>query len=256
MTLPARACRQRHALLRQKGLPPRGHRQFGRSLAVAVGLRATQRIGFSKRTARIRILVDLVGRDHDRRLERRTGPARLEHPRGAHDVDVEGFRGLGVAAPHQRLRRQMEDDLRIAVRHRAAQGVGVANVGDLAVAEAADVGSVEQVMVPLRRQRVAGYPGAHLRQPECQPAALEAGMAGQQDALAGPEGRVDAAVAEPRHYQTRQGASPRSHIASSARFSRSVSIGCQKPSCWKQASSPAAARRSIGSRSQTSRRRR
>jgi hypothetical protein len=55
----------------------------------------------------------------------------------------------------------------------------------------------------------------------------------------------------PPPHLVSQGAFPSAHIASSARLSRSVSIECQKSSCWKAISSPSAASRSIGPFSKT-----
>src|SRR5471030_1339895 len=68
-------------------------------------------------------------------------------------------------------------------------------------------------------------------------------MAGKKDLLAVPERLVD-------HYHTFHGARPLCHSSSRCVLSRSVSMGCQKPSCSKAESWPPSASFSSGSRSQ------
>ena len=72
----------------------------------------------------------------------------------------------------------------------------------------------EELLAKLRAQAL---------QPQRQPASLEAGVAGEKDFFPTPEFRF--------HVQTFQGALPELHKASRWFLSRSVSIGCQKPSC-------------------------
>jgi len=82
----------------------------------------------------------------------------------------------------------------------------------------------KQTGIGFRRQGEAGDLRAELQQPQGQPAALEAGVAREQNAPPTPEGRI-------RGHQRFQGALPFSHSSSRCTRSRRVSIGCQKPWC-------------------------
>src|SRR5262245_14997062 len=74
-----------------------------------------------------------------------------------------------------------------------------------------------------RRQGKPGYVCIHFAQPCGKPAALEAGMTGQEDAT------VSVDITERTHAQTFQGALPVAQRSSSWFLSRNVSIACQKP---------------------------
>src|SRR4030095_12497355 len=78
-------------------------------------------------------------------------------------------------------------------------------------------------------------------QPQAEPGALEAGVAGDEDAAVAPEAQA----------QPFQGGDAPAHSSSSARRSRMVSMGCQKPSWRKAVSWPPAASFSSGSCSHT-----
>src|SRR4029453_5074851 len=87
----------------------------------------------------------------------------------------------------------------------------------------------------------SGDRGAQLLQPQAEPGALEAGVAGPEDAAVAPEAQA----------QTFQGGDAPVQSSSSKRRSRMVSMGCQKPSWRKAASWPPAASFSRGSCSHT-----
>ena len=86
----------------------------------------------------------------------------------------------------------------------------VAEVGDAMVHAIADVGDVEQRRRGQRCQRNAAYRCAHRLQPQRQPAPLEAGVAGQQDASALPERGLGPGI----HAQVFHGALPEAHSSS------------------------------------------
>ena len=108
------------------------------------------------------------------------------------------------------------------------------------------LGQGEEIGLSGGRQRHAGHLRAQALQPQGQPGTFEAGVAGDQHAFAAPEVGIRAH----RGYQHFQGARPDCHRSSSRFFSRSVSIGCQKPVCSKARSWPLVARRAMGSSSQ------
>src|SRR6185312_145221 len=140
---------------------------------------------------------------------------------------------------------EMEDHLRIERGDRFARGDLVADVATAIVEHFRDARRFEEARLRGRLERVAAHLRTEAREPERKPASLEAGMAGDEDALVPPRGRVDA-------HHAFQGARPLDHSSSRTFLSRSVSIGCQNPS-WRYArNSPSRDRRSSGSCSQMS----
>ena len=124
-----------------------------------------------------------------------------------------------------------------------AKASAVANVG-MHLLHARRSNEIARIGRGIGRQRIPHHGSPKLREPERQPGTLEARVAGQEDPFATPEACV-------RGQKMRQGACPLSHRSSSKRFSRSVSIGCQKPSCSKAINCPSRANCSIGPRSHT-----
>ena len=128
---------------------------------------------------------------------------------------------IGIGSAHQRLRGEVEDQLGPGGGDRVLERSRVANValdmgdqlGEARLGEEARVG---------RGKREAGDVGAELVQPQRQPAALEAGMTGDQHAAAAP------GIAFHQHFH----GAPLAHNSSRWTLSRSVSIGCQKP-LWR-----------------------
>ena len=120
------------------------------------------------------------------------------------------LRPADVAAGPQAACQRRHDRRQIAERNRPIEFYR--GQRDAAVRRHRDVAAVEVVE------------GAHLVEPGCQPSALESRMPGDQDRPVLPELRV-------RLYQTFHGASPESHKDRKRFLSRTVSIGCQKPSC-------------------------
>ncbi len=130
------------------------------------------------------------------------------------------------------------------VPHRGVHRIGMPDVADPAVAQRPNVGQLEQVRRGGGRQRQPCHAGTKPRQPQRKPCALETGVAGQQHAFAAPEGRAW------RTHHFFHGARPDCHRSSSRFFSRSVSMGCQKPACIQATSSPSRAKPASGSASQ------
>ena len=115
--------------------------------------------------------VALVRRHADHSADAARLAHRLQDVGGADDVDrVDGRRVL-VAALDGGQRGEVEDDLGARVGDCGTHGCGVGHVASVAAGE-------------------AGHLGAEGLQPQRQPAALEAGVAGDEDAPPGPERRV------------------------------------------------------------------
>ena len=115
----------------------------------------------------------------------------------------------------------MQDEVRLESAYGGAEGLSVANVGELRAATSADLQPVMEGLVRLRSQREATDLSAEAEQPMGEPGTLEAGLAGQEDTLP--------FVSSAEHHHFFQGARPEAQSSSRRFFSRRVSIGCQKP---------------------------
>ena len=170
--------------------------------------------------------------------------------RGAHHVGLEGGRAdrdscrARAAAPRDGRRSRAALRATSSATHRAASRMSP----KMAVAQPSPMLRLgKEIRRRRRRAGDAGHLGAQPVQPERRASALEAGVAGEQHALARARSRVCACS---RHCQIFHGALPDAQSSSSMVLSRSVSIGCQKPRCSKAISWPSRASRSIGALSQ------
>lgn len=184
-----------------------------------------QRIILAVGQMMLAVEVHLVGGDHQRHTHRRQIAQGIEHMGGAHDIGGKGFNRGVVAHAHQRLRRQMQHDLGLGLAHDTVEARLVADIADVALHGALDIGQHEQIGARAGGKGDAGDNGPLVGQPERQPAPLETGVSGDKDAFSSPEVRIC--------YHFFQGALPEAQRSSSMFFSRRVSMGCQKPSCWK-----------------------
>ena len=224
-----------------------GGDQFGTGLAAGIGIGAAHGFVFAVGPDPFAVVVALVGGDVDHGLDAGRLAHRFQQVDRAHDVDGVGFHRRGVGVAHQRLGGQMQHDVGPRSLHGAGQCLGVAQVGEGMAGKAGlKPCDREEIRLGRRRQRIAMHFRAHVGQPQAQPAALEAGVAGHEDALAAPEFPLVGHA----HGQVFQGALPEVQRSSSRFFSRSVSIGCQNPSCSNAMSSPCWLSRVSGSPSQ------
>ena len=195
---------------------------------------AAEAIGFAVAVAPLAVFIHLVGGDHHHRAGVIQAAQGFEHIQRPHHIGGPGAEGIEVAAAHQGLGRKMQHHLGIGCRHKRSQGVGVTDV-DAAVLQLASqiqgsqIEGIEEAGAGVGGEGHAGDAGTKLEQPQRQPAALEAGVAGEQHAPAGPEGRVRAATRAGHQLQSFQGAWPLSQRSSRRLRSRRVSIDCQKP---------------------------
>src|SRR5690606_22356884 len=112
---------------------------------------------------------------------------RVEQVHRAHDVGRIGADRVGEGVAHDRLRRQVHDDLRPAARDGAGERVGVADVADHALDVVAEGDRPEQIRIGRWGQGIAGDAGAEAREPQAEPAADEAGVTRDEDPAAAPE---------------------------------------------------------------------
>ena len=160
----------------------------------------------------------------------------------SHNVGGVGFDRLNIGIAHKRLSGHVDNDLGTVFSEGRLQFGGVTDITNDAGHAIADLGNFEQARTGRRSQRITHHVRTHRLQPQRYPAPLEAGVPGQQHALAIPECRIQ--------DHTFHGAWPDCHNSSRRILSRRVSIGCQKPWCGNAARSPSSAKRSNGPRSQ------
>ncbi len=101
--------------------------------------------------------------------------------------------GCTVARAHQRLGGQVEHDLGPRRLAREAARRRIADVADMMTVGGRGAEQVVQARRGLRGKRQPGHLRPQARQPQRQPGALEAGVAGEENALASPEVGVGSA---------------------------------------------------------------
>ena len=148
---------------------------------------AAHRVVFAIAKDPLAVLVAFVGGDDDDGAHRRAEPSGLQHIGGPTDVDIESFLGLTIRAPHQRLRRQVKDNLGLERLHDVAHVLKVAHVAHLVAQTRGQTRQFEKTWFGWRWQGEAGDIGAELREPQCQPAAFETRVPGDENAPAGKE---------------------------------------------------------------------
>src|SRR5205823_6669349 len=189
----------------------RGH-QLRRALAHRVHIVPAERIVLTVGVRRLAIFVTFIASYDDGRTGPLLQPQSFEDVRGAEHVGLDGQDRLLIRLPHERLRREMKDVLRLALAQHLANGGKIAQVALDVTDGLADPRGLEQRGRRVRRQRKTGYLSAQLAQPERQPPTLETGVASEQDPLA--------AI---RVYQVFHGAWPLLHASLSMAYSRAVS---------------------------------
>ncbi len=239
----AAATRDRHGNAVRHRIHARDEVRAG--LARVIGMFTLQRRGLVIRQFLVRA-VGFVARRRHYGADEGTSPRGLEQrPRPA-DVRVERRHGVPIGDADDGLRGEVEDRIDFILAQRAFHEMLIAHVA------ADDIHARERVG---REECAARHPVAHERrdvgafieQPPDEPAAEQAGGAGDQDGPVTPV-RCRFLLA---HFHFFHGGAPPAQSDSSRRRSRSVSIGCQKPSWRNACSSPSLARRSSGSRSQS-----
>ena len=240
------------ALRLQESAPIARRDQLGRGLARAVGIVAAQRVALAVGIRPLAVEIDLVGGHHDRDAAVGHSAQRVEQVRGSHRVGREGRERVAVAGADQRLRSQMEDELGPRLAHRGGDRRGVAQIDDLARDRRVEIDEpVERRLVG--RQCNPGDLGAEATQPEREPRSLEAGVAGEDDALAAPE----RAVGRHAGHRSRRGRIVRAALTTASRaraptatapragFARAACPSAARSRCRR---TPSARRRAPGRR--------
>ena len=199
--------------------------QLRAALAVGVGVEAVKPLVFPVAPAPFVVPVDLV-RGHVHHAFHAAAPAHaLQQVHGAHDVDFVGFPGIAVALPDNGLGRQMEYDLRLRFGKDLHQTVKIPHIRPDVGDPLPEAGQFPEIRLCGGIQAAAGDDGPRVHQHPAEPAALEAGVPGDQHPLP----PVKCQLHQSSH--TFQGALPDCQSCSSSCFSRRVSMHCQKPSC-------------------------
>lgn len=174
--------------------------QLCAAFAVAVGVVAAHGFVFTVAPGPFFVFVAFVGSDVDHGLDVGGVAHRFEQMHRAHDVGGVGFNRVLVGIAHQGLCRHVDDDLWAVFSEDCLQFGQVTDIPDDTGHAFANISNFEQARVGRRRQCITHHVGTHGLQPERQPTALEAGVAGQQDAFAIPKCWI--------HDQTFHGALP------------------------------------------------
>jgi hypothetical protein len=101
---------------------------------------ATKRIVFTIGPAAFGVAIDLVARHHHRHL-RAVEPAQgIQDVHGTHHIGSEGVARFPETRAHQRLSRQMENNLWARLPDKRGQRRGIARIAKVALANRADIG--------------------------------------------------------------------------------------------------------------------
>ena len=100
---------------------PRCRDEFRRRLAHRIDIVAAERVVFAVGEFPFPILVALVAGDDDDRTAQFGPPYGFQQIGRADDIGVERLERFGVTAPHNRLRRQVENDFRLNLPERGVQ---------------------------------------------------------------------------------------------------------------------------------------
>jgi hypothetical protein len=158
--------------------------ELGRALRAAIDVLATQRIVLAIAPHPFDIVIAFVAGDHHRHTGPARLPQRLEHVHRADDVGREGIHRIGIGSRHDRLGGEVEHEIGPCLENGTAHRVQIAHI-DQAMVDPA----IQPQLLEHRRRggnvaRQADHLGAELEQPCRQPAALEAGMPGDEHPLA------------------------------------------------------------------------
>jgi len=92
---------------------------------------ASEGIILDEVTTCIGVSVDLVSRDDNDGFEIGLAIQRLKQVRGPHDIGLQCGDRFGIAAPHQRLSREMNDDFGACLPHCRGQHFAIGEIGNV-----------------------------------------------------------------------------------------------------------------------------
>ena len=172
--------------VREKRIAIRGHDDFRRRFARAVGIVAAERIALleiARRRATV-ILVALVACDHDDGAWEIHCADGFEQIGGAEHVGGEGRHRFAIGNADERLRGEVKNEFGLPFADGVFELMRVPDVLDGVLHPAFQFEREEERRLQ-RGQREAVDVCAEAEQPFAKPCALEAGVAGDQHALAG-----------------------------------------------------------------------
>jgi len=202
----------------------RGRHQFCTSLAAAVWVKTSHSVVLSVAPIQLAILVALVTRHHDDRANGGNLADLVKQMSCSHHIRRVRTDRILIRLAHDGLCSQVKHHLRRCGTDRSLQRIAISHVTDRGAHPLRDAAKLEEGWLGVGRECVPMYLRTESLQPKAEPTSLESSMPGEEDATSGPELVHD-------HFF--QGALPVSQSSSSISLSRRVSIGCQKPSCWK-----------------------
>jgi hypothetical protein len=116
-----------------------------------------ERIVFVVRARHFNCAIDFVGRHHHGDPHAVEPTQSVQHMRRAHHICFERSQRIAIALPHERLRREMKDDLGPRRANETGHARGIANVEEVASAQVRDFGFGKQIGRRQRRQADAGH---------------------------------------------------------------------------------------------------
>jgi hypothetical protein len=167
------------------------------SISLAVGVRP------------LIVVVYLVSSDGHDRASAAAVTYGVKHVGGTQHVGSEGVNRLAITFPHQGLRSEVENHIRIDLPDVLGNLLGVANVHQATVEQASNARRFKQVGCSRRWQSQAHYVGTKLLQPQGEPAALKTSVPRKQHLFPEPECRRGDCQVASLIYQTFHGACSR-----------------------------------------------
>ena len=175
--------RNRDALRVEKRFPVAVRHQLRAGFAVGIRVVAVQRLVLPIAPDPLAVLIDLVRRHVEEGADRVGPPDAFTDVHRPHDVCLIGEPRLPVGGPHDRLRGQMEDDIRLREIKGGLKRVWVPHVSPDGADPVPHAGKRVEIRIRRRIQRISGHIRPGLRENFHKPAPLEAGMACHQDAF-------------------------------------------------------------------------
>ena len=166
--------------------PPALNGNFAGSLAGRIGIVPAERIVFPVTGLLFAVLVTLVGGDHHAHPHAVDGPDGFHHVNGTHHINGIGFGRDVVTKADEGLRSKMENHFRTVFREDFLHPPDVPDVRtEIRPDLLSDTGKDIIVSLRSRVQCHANHFRTQLAKPDGKPTSFEAGMAGDQHALAG-----------------------------------------------------------------------
>ena len=182
----ARACRRKpHSAAREEALPITMGGDLRTALARRIRIIAQERLILAVAPRPLLILIDLIRRHHECRTNGVRCADTFKDIDCPHHICRERLHGLAVTRPHNRLRREVKDDLRPRRGKRASKCIGIAHIAAQIAQLLQNAKPTERLPSALRRR--IECKSCHLcprpEEQEGKPHALKACMSREEDTL-------------------------------------------------------------------------